>query len=81
MRRLLLPFPTLYGMNGRARYPQHSHKFRVLWNGYDPDEDLFALPLPLRQKHVMVHAGNLYWGRDPGSILRGLDRLLTGWPH
>ena len=61
----------------QARYPQYSHKFRVLWNGYDPDEDLFALPLPLRQKHVMVHAGNLYWGRDPGSILRGLDRLLT----
>ena len=28
----------------RARYPQHSHKFHVLWNGYDPDEDIFASP-------------------------------------
>jgi glycosyltransferase involved in cell wall biosynthesis len=60
----------------RARYPEHSHKFHLLWNGYDPEENIFALPMPPRQQHVMVHAGTLYLGRDPGLILRGLDRLL-----
>jgi glycosyltransferase involved in cell wall biosynthesis len=61
----------------KARYPRYADKFHLLWNGYDPADDISALPIPPRQKRILAHVGTLYGSRNPGVILKGLHRLLT----
>jgi glycosyltransferase involved in cell wall biosynthesis len=61
----------------KARYPRHADKFHLLWNGYDPADDISALPIPPDRKRILAHAGTLYWGRDPGVVLKSLHRLLS----
>ncbi|HYP13240.1 MAG TPA: hypothetical protein VEQ63_04895, partial [Bryobacteraceae bacterium] len=60
----------------KARYPQYASKFHLLWNGYDPEEDITALPLPPRSKRVISHVGSLYGSRNPTPLLSSLDRLM-----
>ena len=60
----------------RRRYPRHAAKISVLWNGYDPAEELHALPCPTGRK-LLVHVGSLYGPRHPGLIAASLARLLA----
>lgn len=60
-----------------ARYPSHREKIHVIWNGFDPDEVISPLPIPLRGFKHLVHAGELYGGRHPGPILDSIQRLIT----
>lgn len=57
------------------RHPRLRHKFHVIWNGYDPQDDLAPLPVPPRPYRVLAHLGNLYGGRHPGALLESLMRL------
>jgi glycosyltransferase involved in cell wall biosynthesis len=59
-----------------ARYPQARHKFHLIWNGYDPQDDLRAQPAPPRDYRVLAHLGSVYGGRHPGVILQSLERLI-----
>lgn len=59
----------------RSRYPQWSNKMSVLWNCFDPYEDVGPAPLPTRPYRVLAHVGNLYGGRHPGQLLASLERL------
>ncbi len=58
------------------RYPQYRHKIRVLWNGFDPEEDFPAAPLESRSRRVIAHVGNIYGLRHPQMLLETLDRLV-----
>lgn len=59
------------------RYPQWAHKIHVIWNGYDPEERLEPLPIPRRERKVLLHCGSLYAGRNPGAVVAAMDRLIA----
>lgn len=60
------------------RYPKFRHKFHLIWNGYDPQDDLQATPIAPRRYRVLAHFGALYGGRHPGIVLHSLERLIRG---
>lgn len=60
----------------KERYPRHQGKIVHIWNGYDPDEDIGALPIPIRPHRLMSHAGEIYAGRHPNLLLDALVRLI-----
>jgi glycosyltransferase involved in cell wall biosynthesis len=62
----------------RVRYPQYAHKLHVLYNGYDPAENLAGVPIPPRPYRTLSHFGNFYGMRRPDIILNALVRLLAG---
>lgn len=59
----------------RIRYPQFAHKLHVLYNGYDPRENLAAAPIPSRPYRVLSYVGNVYGLRRPEIILNAVRRL------
>jgi glycosyltransferase involved in cell wall biosynthesis len=61
----------------KARYPQHGEKIRVIWNGFDPADEVVAAALPPRRFRRLVHVGELYAGRHPGPILDSIQRLIA----
>ncbi len=60
-----------------ARYPRHAHKIHLIWNGYDPENTVRALPIPPRSVRVLVHAGSVYGRRHPSAIVSSLERLIA----
>jgi hypothetical protein len=52
-------------------------KIHVIWNGFDPDTQPRALPIPSRGYKHIVHAGTLYSGRNANAIIASLTRLLA----
>ena len=61
----------------RDRYPKYAHKIHVIWNGYNPAEDLAGLPVPLRPYRVLAHVGNLYGMRRPEIVINAIVRLFS----
>jgi glycosyltransferase involved in cell wall biosynthesis len=58
------------------RYPKFRKKFRLIWNGYDADEDLKPEPIPPRDYKRIVHIGSIYGGRHPGRLISAMNNLL-----
>ncbi len=58
-----------------ARYPQWAHKISVLWNSFDPHEQIVSIPNASKHRRVIAHIGSLYGGRHPGHLLDLLNRL------
>jgi glycosyltransferase involved in cell wall biosynthesis len=65
----------------REAYPWARQKVHTIWNGFDPDEQPAARPIPPRPYRVLAHAGALYGGRTPGPILESLSRLRETNPE
>jgi hypothetical protein len=61
----------------RRRYPAWAHKISVIWNGYDPDESVSALPLGKRSHKLLIHTGGVYGPRHPGMLLDSISRLTA----
>lgn len=61
----------------RTLYPWARHRLHVIWNGFDPEQQPKARELPPRRHKVIIHAGELYAGRNPNIILESLARLRT----
>ncbi len=60
----------------RAAFPRHAHKMVTLTNGYDPENfPRRAEAAALSESLHIVHAGELYAGRDPRSFLDALQSL------
>lgn len=59
----------------RERYPWLERKLQVICNGYDPADLPRAEDTPPHEERVIVHAGELYEGRNPNAILWSLLRL------
>jgi Glycosyltransferase Family 4 len=59
-----------------ARYPEIADKIHVLWNGFDPEDEIHPQPLPERECKVLSHVGELYGGRDIRPIVHSLERLM-----
>ena len=60
----------------RDSYPQYVHKMHILYNGYDPSEQLTGQPIPPRPYRLLSYVGNLYGVRRPEIILNAVARLL-----
>lgn len=60
----------------QRRYPRSNDKFRLIWNGYDAEDDYSPRPIPPRNHKVLVHVGSIYGGRHPGQLVDSLARLL-----
>ena len=61
----------------RTRYPQWRGKIETLWNGFDPEDGIQALPLPPRPYRVYRHVGAIYGDRFPDLLLNSLPRLIN----
>lgn len=61
----------------QKRYPQYSGKMHLIWNGYDPEDRIAALPLPARTRRVWGHIGSIYGDRHPGLLIESLQRLTA----
>jgi glycosyltransferase involved in cell wall biosynthesis len=59
----------------RLRYPDLRSKLHVVWNGFDPEEPIQAQEIPASEKRTLLHAGQLYAGRNADFILLSLGRL------
>jgi hypothetical protein len=51
-------------------------KTHVLWNGYDPAEEIGPRQLPTRPYRVIRHIGSVYGDRRPDQILRAAYQLM-----
>jgi len=60
----------------RGRRAGIDRKLEVIWNGYDPDDRVKALPVGERGRRVLAHVGSLYGHRHPGLLLSSLVRLI-----
>jgi len=61
----------------RLRYQCHAPKVRVIWNGYDPADQVKPLPIPPRDYRLLAHIGTFYGGRIPFCVLESLRRLVV----
>jgi hypothetical protein len=60
----------------RERYPRWRDKIAVVWNGFDPEEEVAAGAPPPRPYRLISHIGTLYGGRHPAALLSSLERLF-----
>jgi glycosyltransferase involved in cell wall biosynthesis len=60
----------------RKRYPRWARKFHVVWNGYDPEEQIPFAAAQARHCRRLAHIGNLYGARRPAAVFSSLSRLL-----
>ena len=57
-------------------YPGEAHKIVTITNGYDPERFARSIePTPMRERLTILHAGELYGGRDPRPLLDALAQL------
>jgi glycosyltransferase involved in cell wall biosynthesis len=60
----------------RVRHPGAADKVTVIWNGFDPAEEVRAALLGERQRRVLAHVGSIYSGRTPALVLKSMRRLI-----
>jgi len=58
-----------------GHYPQWTGKISVLWNSFDPHEEIEPSTTPSRTYRILAHVGSLYGGRHPGHLLAAVKRL------
>ncbi|HZN37884.1 MAG TPA: glycosyltransferase [Planctomycetota bacterium] len=61
----------------RRSWPKLAEKFRTIWMGFDPAEGIGPMPVPVRERRVMLHIGFLYEERHPIALLESLERLCA----
>jgi hypothetical protein len=59
-----------------TRYPQWVRKIGVLWNSYDPLEQIPRPTQTERSYRLLSHIGSLYGDRTPYQLLGALSRLV-----
>lgn len=61
----------------RKQYPWARHKIHVIWNGFDPEEEIEALPVTPSPWKRVIHTGSLYAGRNANTVIASLSRLRS----
>jgi glycosyltransferase involved in cell wall biosynthesis len=59
------------------KFPAQKDKFHCIWNGFDPEDPVRALPIPPRDYKVLTHAGELYAGRIASPFLEAVARFIA----
>jgi hypothetical protein len=60
----------------KRHYSHAASKIHLMWNGFDPEHRITALPLPQRPYRLFTHTGELYEGRTITPILFSVKRLI-----
>ena len=60
----------------RERYPQWRSKVTHIWNGFDPADDIKALPPRRSDRKIIAHVGDIYGGRHPEQLIDAVQHLL-----
>ncbi len=60
----------------KENYPDRADRIELIWNGFDPEERLPALPISSPDRKILAHVGELYGGRSASPILKSLRRLI-----
>lgn len=60
----------------KRKHRAHAAKIQLIWNGFDPENPMTALPLPERKFKVLSHVGELYAGRTVTPVLDSVSRLV-----
>jgi len=58
----------------QERYPEFAGKMMVTWGGYDPEEEVRALPLA-SPTPMLSHVGVIFGARVPAALLASIARL------
>jgi glycosyltransferase involved in cell wall biosynthesis len=61
----------------REKFPSLNGKVHLIWNGFDPEERVKALPAFSGVCRMLSHTGELYGGRSAAPILESLARLIA----
>jgi glycosyltransferase involved in cell wall biosynthesis len=56
--------------------PDRAERIELIWNGFDPEERMQALPVSSPSRKIVAHVGELYGGRSVSPILESLRRLI-----
>ena len=56
--------------------PDRAERIELIWNGFDPEERMQALPVSSPTRKTVAHVGELYGGRSVSPILESLRRLI-----
>lgn len=56
-------------------YPEAKDKVRVIWNGFDPENEPNARPIAERSQKILIHTGSLYHGRNANLVVESIIRL------
>jgi len=59
----------------RRRYPHYAHKVHLIWNGFDPEVSLDALPPPAGPR-LIRHVGSVYGDRYPQPLLAAFQSMF-----
>jgi glycosyltransferase involved in cell wall biosynthesis len=59
----------------RERYPERREAISVMWNSFDPEEEVPGAVHGERSFKLIAHVGTLYGGRHPGRLLESFRRL------
>jgi glycosyltransferase involved in cell wall biosynthesis len=59
------------------KYPGCRRKLHLIWNGFDAEENVQALAIPLRRYKQLSHVGELYSGRNVTPILESIARMIA----
>jgi glycosyltransferase involved in cell wall biosynthesis len=60
----------------RNAYPDRRESIHLIWNGFDPEDRIQPLQLPVREYTLISHIGALYQGRNITSLLESVSRLI-----
>ncbi len=59
----------------KGKYPEYASKMHVLWNGYDPEENIPVRPVEARARRLLTYTGTIYGRRHPHLLLESIERL------
>jgi len=60
----------------RERYPEQRSKVTHIWNGFDPADEIRALPTRGCERKIIAHIGDIYAGRHPEQLINAAQHLL-----
>lgn len=61
----------------QKKFPESAEKIQLIWNGFDPEDRILPLPIPVRPHKEISHVGEIYAGRNVTPILESFARLIT----
>src|SRR5664279_2858046 len=60
----------------KRKHPSRASRVHLIWNGFDPERRIPALPIPPRDFKLLSHIGELYLGRTAAPLLESFSRLV-----
>jgi hypothetical protein len=60
----------------QLKFPAVRDRLHLIWNGFDPEDRIQPLPVPVRPYKLLSHVGELYFGRNATPILESVVRLI-----